>query len=173
MFEGKGWRLCIGGSREGRPLDPIFSLSCSFRQKSCQKIGFCQKLSRWHPPPVWEILDAPLPWTYSHTPPVKVHRVQLVMSKKITGRSIVSWCWLPPTSIVCGNVMFSVMSVCSQGWSSRREVQVNKIEQQEPVVRGGGLHICSPNMYWQAGGWPSTEGFFVVITWFWCIEISF
>ena len=35
--------------------------------------------------------------------------------------------------------MFSVMSVCSQGWSRGREVQVNKIEQQEPVVRGGGF----------------------------------
>ena len=32
----------------------------SFRQKSCQIIGFCRRLRGWCPLPVWEILDPPL-----------------------------------------------------------------------------------------------------------------
>ena len=53
------WRI-EGGARDARPLSAQFSFLCSFRQKSCQIIGFYQLLKGWRPLPVWEILDPSL-----------------------------------------------------------------------------------------------------------------
>ena len=48
------------GAGDAHPLLIQFrSFSCSFRQKSCQIIGFCTKFRGWRLP-IWEILDPPL-----------------------------------------------------------------------------------------------------------------
>ena len=58
----KKFYLVIGGSKGVptmyAPSVQFLAFECSFRQQSCAIIGFCPKLSGWHP--LWKILDPPL-----------------------------------------------------------------------------------------------------------------
>ena len=57
LHEKNNWQIqwC---AKDASPSLQFLSFSCSFQQKSCQIIRFCQLLRGWSP--IWEILDPPL-----------------------------------------------------------------------------------------------------------------